>query len=66
MDVEDFYMAQDVSSWDVTLDLGVRGSYVTFVVAKDEVTAAAKAALNANSYLAPGWYIEGVTVKLRS
>ena len=55
----------DCPAWDVTFDLSIRGTYTLFVCAPDEVTAAAKAALEANKYLAYGYYIELVTVKKR-
>lgn len=48
--------------YDVTLNLGVRGSWMTFVVARDELIATAMAVMKARDVLAYGWYVDGVKV----
>lgn len=48
--------------YEVTLDLGVRGSWATFVVAKDPLIATAMATIAARKVLVDGWYVDGVKV----
>lgn len=51
--------------YDVTFNLGIRGTYTLFSTGENELEAVAKATLEADKYLAHGWYIDGVTCKAR-
>ena len=56
---------ESIYGWDVTFDLGIRGTYTVFAGARDQLAAVAQAALEANKNLAHGYYIDGVKVTRR-